>query len=428
MTNRIDLPYGHGALAVELPDAEYETLMPARPPAGQPTARVAATALENPIGTPRLRDFVHAGEQIAIAIPDITRPCPTADLLPPLLAELACAGVRERDMLLVSGLGSHRAQTDAERAELVGADVYRRIRCVDGDRNEVTRVGVTSRGTPVEVYTPLVQADRRIGVGVLEYHYFAGFSGGYKAIVPGCGSTAMVTANHSHMVESGAETGRIKGNPVRADLEEAGAMVGLDFILNVILDEEHNAVAAVAGDPIAAHRAGCKQVDALGRAELPWCADIVLVSGGGYPKDINVYQAQKALDNARLAVRPGGTIIWVAECPEGLGHGVFAEWMLSGQTPEQMIERIRNKFVLGGHKAAAIAMARKQARVVMVSALPPEQVKQMGFMPYASPTEALKDALAATGGRARVAIMPLGGSVLPAVARPAISAADFRKI
>jgi len=281
------------------------------------------------------------------------------------------------------------------------------------------------------VFTPVVRADRRIGVGTIEYHYFAGYSGGYKAVVPGVCSLRTIEANHSLMVQAGAESGQIDGNPVREDIDEAGARVGVDFVLNVILDpagrprkavgthgassEEHHALSAVAGHPIEAHREGCAQLNAFGCAPLPWLADVVLVSAGGFPKDINLYQAQKALDHARLAVRPGGTIILVAECPEGLGHGVFAEWMLSGQTPDQLIRRIRERFVLGGHKAAAVALAQKRASIALVSSLPADRCRAMGLVPYASPVEALADALARTPAPARVALMPQGGSALPVV-------------
>lgn len=425
MTHRIDLPYGHTALSLDLPDVESCRLLPQRPPvtaatpdsACAPPSGVTSAALENPIGTPRLADVVRPGERIAIVISDVTRPCPTADLLPPLLSELAHARVGDEDILIVSALGSHRAQSDEERTRLVGPDIFRRIRCIDSDIEDVTPVGRTRRSTPIEVFTPVVRADRRIGVGNIEYHYLAGYSGGYKAVVPGVCSLRTIEANHSLMVQAGAESGQIDGNPVREDIDEAGALIGVDFVLNVILDpaewgassEEHHAISAVAGHPIEAHREGCAQLNAFGRAPLPWLADVVLVSAGGFPKDVNLYQAQKALDHARLAVRPGGTIILVAECPEGLGHRVFAEWMLSGQTPDQLIGRIRERFVLGGHKAAAVALAQKRASIALVSSLPAGQCRAMGFLPYASPAEALADALA------HVVIMPWGGSVLPVV-------------
>ncbi len=419
----VELPYGHTTLSADFPDAEIRVLVPPRPPTAANPEAVARAALENPYGTLRLRELVRPQEKVAIAIPDLTRPCPTAQLLSLVLQELRSAGVAYEDILVVSGLGSHRAQTEAERAKLVGEETYRRVRCVDSDSTRPAMIGQTSRGTPVAIFTPVAEADRRICIGAIEYHYFAGFSGGYKSLVPAMCSRSTIEANHRWMVQPGAETGRLEGNPVREDIDEAGALVGADFILNVILDAEQRAIAAVSGDPIVAHRKGCTILTGFGRPELPWYADVVLVSAGGFPKDLNLYQAQKALDNARLAVREGGTIILVAECPEGLGHDTFREWMLSGQTPDQMIERIRTKFVLGGHKAAAIALARKRATLALVSNFSSEQTRTMGFEPYASMQDALAAAAQRYGKRMKMAVMPLGGSVLPQVrARAAMSA------
>jgi nickel-dependent lactate racemase len=419
-----ELPYGQTTISADFSDAEVRVLLPPRPPTASDPQAVACAALENPCGTSRLRELTRSGDKIVIAIPDVTRPCPTAQLLRLVLQELKEAGVSDESILIVSGLGSHRPQSETERAKLVGQEIFGRVRCVDSDRTRVTFVGQTSRGTPVDVFTPVIEADKRICIGVIEYHYFAGFSGGYKALVPAMCPESTIEANHGWMVQPGAESGRLEGNPVRADIDEAGKLVGADFILNVILDDEQRVIAAVAGDPIAAHRQGCSLLTGFGRPALPWFADVVLVSAGGFPKDLNLYQAQKALDNARLAVREGGTIILVAECPEGLGHGTFGEWMMSGQTPDQLIDRIRAKFVLGGHKAAAIALARKRARISLVSRFSDDQARTMGFEPYASVRDALAAAALLYGNRMRMAVMPLGGSVLPQVQARAISAAS----
>jgi nickel-dependent lactate racemase len=191
--------------------------------------------------------------------------------------------------------------------------------------------------------------------------------------------------------------------------------VGIHFILNVILDEAKRVVHAVAGHPQAAHRAGCARLDAFGRATVSEPADLVIVSAGGHPKDINLYQAQKALDNARMVVQPGGVILLVAECREGLGSDVFEEWMRDPGGPDAIIAHIRREFVLGGHKAAAVAMAMKQAAIYLVSALPADDAHAMGFHPYGSLDEALRSALARVGHAPKIVVMPEGGSVLPAV-------------
>ena len=374
------------------------------------------TALANPIGAPRLSRLVRPGQHVVVVTADITRPCPSDRLLPPLLDELNGAGIPDGDIAVVFGLGTHRAHSAAEQEALVGRSVFQRVRCVDSDPADVERVGVTRRGTPVDVFRPVRRADVRVLVGVIEYHYFAGYSGGVKALIPGVCTEATIQANHRRMTEPGAVTGNLDGNPVREDIEEAGVLVGADFILNVVLDERKRIVRAVAGHPVLAHRAGCAALDAFGRAAVGRPADLVVIGAGGSPKDINLYQAQKALDNGRHIVREGGVLLLVAECPEGLGHHTFEEWMRDPGGVDAILDRIRREFVIGGHKAAAVALAMKQAAIYLVSSLPPDLARSLGFVPFSDLETAFTAALRALGPTPSVAVLPEGGSVLPAVA------------
>jgi nickel-dependent lactate racemase len=324
-------------------------------------------------------------------------------------------GATDENISVVFGVGTHRSHTAAERARLAGEEVHGRVRCIDSDPEDVVLVGTTRRGTPVEIFRPVLEADVRVCLGGIEYHYFAGYSGGVKAVVPGVSGVDTVQYNHRMMTELGATTGRLAGNPVREDIEEAGEMVGVHFILNVILDGSKRVVDAVAGDARAAHREGCARLDAFGRATVPQAADIVVAGAGGYPKDINLYQAQKALDNARNIVRPGGIIVLVAECREGLGNATFETWMLDPGGPDAIIARIQREFVLGGHKAAAIATVMKDASVFLVSALADDLVRSIGLEPFGDVDEALAAAFARVGPGATVALVPQAASVLPTV-------------
>jgi len=411
----IHLKYGSSELMFEPGDAAgwLTVLEPGRCCPDCSEEELIRSALARPIGSPPLAELARAGQRVAIITSDITRPCPSARLLPAVLAELSRAGIRDEDITVVFGLGSHRAHTPQERAQLAGDAICRRVRCVDSNPNDVTVIGHTSRGTPVAVFRPVLAADLRVCLGAIEYHYFAGYSGGYKAIIPGVAGLETIQHNHCMMTQPGAIAGNLAGNPVREDIEEAGEMVGVHFILNVILDETHQIVSAVAGHPRAAHREGCTRLDAFGRATLARPADVVVVSAGGLPRDINLYQAQKALENARYVVRPGGVIVLVAECREGMGHRVFAEWMRDPGGPDAILERICREFVLGGHKAAAVAMALKQAAIYLVSSLPADEARAMGFRPFTDLNQAFHAALAATGPDATVAVMPDGGAVLP---------------
>ena len=370
-------------------------------------------ALAEPIGTPRLSQQVHPGEKIAIITSDITRPMPTWTVMPALLDELYAAGADPKDITLVFALGSHRRHTEEEKAHLAGERAWREISCVDLDVNDCVHMGTTSRGTPVDIDRRVAEADRRICLGNIEYHYFAGYSGGAKAIMPGVSTRAAIQANHSRMVEPAACAGKLAGNPVREDIEEAAAMVGVDFILNVVLDAHKEIIKAVAGDVTAAHRAGCAFLDTLYRKELPQRADIVLVSQGGAPKDLNLYQTQKALDNAKDAVKPGGVIVLMGSCREGLGEATFEEWMTTAPTAHSLIDRIQTEFRLGGHKAAAIAMVLENADIYLVSDLEDEQVRGLFMEPFPTPQAAYDAAAAKCGPDATVLAMPYGGSTLP---------------
>jgi nickel-dependent lactate racemase len=334
-----------------------------------------------------------------------------------VLEELATAGIPDAAITIIMALGLHRPMTEVEMEAAVGAEVYRRVRVVNHDPADCVRLGITSFGTPVEILSPLVEADVRICLGNLELHYFAGYSGGAKAVLPGCASRATINANHSLMVRPEARAGRLAANPVRADLEEGAAMLGIDFILNVVVDGvSHRIVGAVAGEVTAAHRRGCELVTERGIVEIKHTADVVLASAGGYPKDVNLYQAQKALDNAAYALRDGGVLILAAECPEGLGNATFEEW-LSGASPDELLSRIQQQFVLGGHKAAAVAAVLRRAEVYLMSALPDDLVRRCGMVPFADLDSAVAAALDRLGAdaraHARVLVLPQGGSILP---------------
>lgn len=410
----IELGFGAGVQKLAVPDENLIGILLPNPVEHALTGEAEVLrALSEPIGTPRLGEIVHPGEKIAIVTSDITRPMPSYKVLPALLDELYAAGVRREDITVVFGLGSHRKQTPDEQKKLVGERAFAEVKCIDGDDSDCVHIGTTRRGTPVDIVRPVAEADRRICLGNIEFHYFAGYSGGAKAIMPGVSTRAAIQSNHSRMVEEAAAAGKLEGNPVREDIEEAAGMVGVDFILNVVLDEHKQIVRAVAGDVVQAHREGCRYLDQLYAKRIYERVDIVVVSQGGAPKDLNLYQTQKALDNAKHAVKDGGVIILVGSCKEGMGEHVFEEWMTKSPSPESMIERIEQDFQLGGHKAAAIAMVLEHAEIYLVSELEPDFVSSIFLKPFSSVQTAFDAALARCGEEATVLVMPYGGSTLP---------------
>ncbi len=370
-------------------------------------------SLAAPIGTPTLDRIIRRGESVVLITSDITRPLPSSRILPTLLEHLGKIGIKEEDITIVFGLGNHRKQTEGEMKKIVGSEIYRRIRRMDSDQEDVVRLGITARGTPLDIFRPVAEADRVICLGNIDYHYFAGYSGGYKAIMPGVSTEEAIRMNHRHMVKESAATGKVKGNPVREDIEAIAQYLKVDFILNVVLNEHKKIVGSFAGHPISAHRAGCKLLDSFCRYPIDRKADIALVSAGGFPHDINLYQVQKALDNGKYAVRDGGIIILVAACNEGPGESTFEKWMVESGSPEFMVKEIQRNFVLGGHKAAAIGLVLEKAEILIVSEMSPDFVERIFMKPFRGVREALDRAIEKMGPHALVHVMPVGGSTLP---------------
>lgn len=411
---KIELGFGDTTQILNIPDENLsEVLVPNDIEHRMSADEAVKNALEHPIGSARLRDIVKPGEKIAIITSDITRPMPTYAVMPFLLDELSSAGVSDKDITLVFALGSHRKHSDAEKIKLAGEETFRRIACVDGDTADCVHLGVTSRGTPVDIVRCVAEADRRICLGNIEYHYFAGYSGGAKAIMPGVSTRDAIQSNHRMMIEKEACAGNLDTNPLRQDIEEAARMCGIDFILNVVLDEHKKIIYAVAGDSVKAHRQGCRFLDTLYGKRIKQKADIVVVSQGGAPKDLNLYQTQKALDNAKHAVKDGGIIVLVGSCKEGLGEKVFEEWMLGAEKSADLIARIKKEFKLGGHKAAAIALVLEYADIYLVSDMEDAFVKKLFFTPFKTVQDAFNAALEKKGKNASVLVMPYGGSTLP---------------
>ncbi len=413
---KFDLKYAHGTVAFEIPEENFgQELLPQPVPVGLTGSEEIQRALQNPIHSERLREIVRPGEGIVIVTSDITRPMPSYKVLPYVLAELKEAGVKESDVTIVLALGSHRSHTEEEKKALVGEAVYQSgVAIIDSDMTRCVNLGMCRNGTPVDIFEPVAKADRIICLGNVEYHYFAGYSGGAKALMPGVSSHAAIQANHSNMVHPESRAGNLETNPVRQDIDQITDFIRIDFILNVVLNGKKEIIKAVAGHWKDAHRAGCRFLDQLYGIEIEKQADIVIVTPGGFPKDLNLYQAQKALDNSKHAVRDGGIVILLASAKEGFGEHTFEEWMLN-KTPASMIVEIQQNFKLGGHKAAAIASILQKADIYFVSDLEDDLVRQISFVPFKTAQEAVDQALTIQGPEAKVLVMPAGSSTLPSL-------------
>lgn len=338
---------------------------------------IISQAILNPIAAKPLHKAANKKKEACVLVSDITRPCPSYKFLPHLIKELEKAEVEK--IKIVFGLGIHRKHTRDEQIRLAGNYAAEKCVLIDSDQNRCISVGTTSRGTPVEVFEEVLDSDFLIATGNIEYHYFAGYSGGSKALMPGVCSYSSVAANHSMMLDEMAGAGQYYDNPVRQDIEEVGKIVNIDYIYNVILDDHKKIIGAVAGKNNEAFIEGMKIYDSFYEITSSEKADIVITACGGYPKDINLYQAQKALDNVKDIIKDKGTIIMIAECPEGFGEDKFAEWMHNASDFEYLYKKIKEKFVLGGHKAVAVSKLLTKAKVLLYSSFDTATTNQIGF-------------------------------------------------
>jgi lactate racemase len=373
-------------------------------------------AVRYPINSRPLREIVKSGQTATFLVNDNTRVANSHVFMPVLLDELNSVGVRDEDMQIVFALGAHRAMTDDEMTELVGRDVARRIKMHNfdcKDESQFVNFGTTSRGTKVAFHRKVVESDHIICTGSIVHHFFAGFGGGRKALFPGVASYETIRQNHSLMLDPNAALGRLQGNPVYEDQIEGTEMCRPSFLLNVVLNESEEFLAVFAGDYIKAHLEACRFVESVYSPPLDHKADVVITSCGGYPKDINLYQLQKTMDNAWHAVREGGVVIILGECIEGSGSAMAEQAMRECSCPDMMADKLRENFQIGAHKSYAITRLMKKARYILVSSMDPEMAKLFLFTPARNMDEALALAFEMVGERPSIVLMPQGSLTVP---------------
>jgi nickel-dependent lactate racemase len=410
---KVSLNYGHDSMVLDIPDENYMGTLSSKDTREiEDPINEVRKALANPISSRKIKELVSSQDKVIILASDVSRPCPSYILLPPILEELKEAGVSNNQITIVFGLGVHRKQSEEEKKKLVGKDIYSKIKCIDHDIDNCVRIGTTKRGNEVFIFKEILKADFIIATGNLEFHYFAGYTGGAKAVFPGICGRETIANNHKHFLEPKAKAGLIKGNPVREEIEEIGEMVGINFMVNAVLNSHKKVVKVVAGDVTKAHREGAKYINDMFRVKIDELADIVITSPGGYPKDIDLYQTHKAMENASLAVKKDGIIIVVGECRDGLGEGKFAQALNGRLSPQELIEELKKNFILGRHKASRIAKVHLDSEIYLVSNLADEIKKNLFIKSFNSLEAAFTNALKAQGEEAKVLAMPNGNSTL----------------
>jgi nickel-dependent lactate racemase len=398
----IQLPYGHGTLELEL-EADVLDIEAQVDPSKRelPPLECLRTALRNPLGTPPLHELAtrKAAPSIVIVVDDHTRAAPTELMLTALLEELG-EDAGDRITVLVA-CGTHQPPSDADVRRILG-NYYGLLpfSIHDCDAPDLRSVGTTSRGTPVKLNSVYMNADIKILTGDITLHYYAGFGGGRKSILPGIAARESIQANHALLVHEQARTANLEGNPVHLDMMEAAHLASPDFILNVICSAPDHVDQAFAGSFDQAFLQGISYARALFCRSSDALYDLLIVSAGGSPKDRNLYQAAKAIEYCYRAVTPGGALLLVAECPEGVGDQLFARWMDTYPTYAAAEQAIQKHFVLGGHKAFYIRKVMEKIDLAVVSELDIELLDRWhitGFQSLESALSGLKKDIGKVG-------------------------------
>jgi nickel-dependent lactate racemase len=414
---QFQIPYGKTQIEFAIPDSfQVQVLKPAQIPPLADSVRAVFDALDNELGNVRLSNFKNA-KTVAIAINDKTRPVPLKILLPPLLQRLAEIGIADSAITLIIAVGTHAPMFEKEFPDLLPAEILARYRVITHDCDDAANLidlGTTTRGTPVWCNLIFARADLRIALGNLEPHQFMGFSGGVKTAAVGLGGRETVTRNHSMMLDPRANIARYNDNPARQDVEEIGRMIGVHFVLNSIINENKQIVAVLAGDPREVMRRGIPLVLDLYQAKVDAPFDLVITSPGGHPKDINLYQSQKALAHATFVTKEDGSVILCAACPEGTGSSHYEEWIADKTSHAQVIETFKREgYRIGAHKAFQISRDAIREHVLFVTEMQPGFVSKLLLQPCATINDALSLALRDLPPNARIGILPYANATIP---------------
>lgn len=414
------LPYGKTEICVRVPTRNFLGSIAPKEKAGVPDAKAEVErALKEPISSKHLGEIVKAESKVAIVVDDATRPTPSEFMITPLLNELKAAGIKDENLTIIFACGTHRAVKPEQAVTLLGQEIVNRVETISHDckASNLIHAGTTQKhGTKVYLNRVFAEADVRIITGDICFHYYAGYGGGRKSVMPGVSGEETIKQNHAMLLDVNARTGVLEGNPVHEDMMEAARMAKVDFTLNIVTNSKGELVKAFAGDLEQAFMEGVKLVDEMYRVEVDRRADVVVVSSGGNPADVNLFQAYKGIDNALEVVKRGGVIVLVAECPEGHGNQVFYDWMVKYGDLKAVEREIRRNFVLGGHKAYYLLKALQNHQIILVSSMPDYYATNIFRLKTArAVNDALNEALNIAGKNARVWAIPHGNLTLPNV-------------
>lgn len=412
----ISLPYGDSQIDFEIPSyfsQQPEWILPAKQ---ESTCYFEQSEIRVLINKYIFTKPIPADAKVAIAVNDATRPIPNATILPPLIKYLHDLGISDENICFIIATGTHRAPTEEELGRILPISIrekYRTLVHVCDDQNYLVFLGVSHAGTPIYINAAFYEADIKIVTGHIEPHHFMGFSGGVKSAVIGLGGRETITANHRMLLNPAANLGSFKTNPMRMDIEDIGRIIDIDFALNVVLDDEKRIINVFFGTPAEVIEKGVAYSRKACLVDAPANYDLVICSAGGFPKDINLYQAQKAITHAGGLLRDGGAIILTAECRTGFGSKPFQQFIEANLTAEKIIHEFQNMpFAIGPHKAYQLAVQARDFRLLLVSTIALNPGLHSLLDQTASVKEALEICTTFLSPSARIAILPFATHVI----------------
>ena len=418
---KVKLAYGKTGLEVDLPDDGVSVIEPHYIP-GLPDEQASIReALRNPIGSPPLAELVKPHHTVAITFPDVTRPCPTDRMLPAILEELSA--VPRDQIVLISGTGMHRPNTQEELRRIVGDWVFDNYRVINHnafDKSTMAYAGKTKRGTELWLNAEFLKADIKILIGFIEPHMFAGFSGGAKAILPGIASEETVLRNHDAQMIGDHRSiwGVTKGNPIFQEMREAAMMAKPTFLANVTLNRDKQITGVYFGGLVAAHDAGIEFARRTAMRPVPKPFDIIVTTNSGYPLDLNLYQAIKGASAANLIVREGGAIISASECRDGIPeHGNYRKILHMRSNPDELLKMIYEPdFLLFDQWEVQIQAAiQRRAEFYLYSTIPDDEVEMAHVKPIHDIGEKVRELRQRFGPESTIAVLPQGPFTIPYV-------------
>lgn len=414
----IELGYGHDSIKFDYDSERFNVLVPVESHSHPLTDAEVGAALDAPIDSPPLEDLVAPGDSVLIVASDATRATGSSQIINLLVRRLIQNGIPPGNIAIIFATGIHRPVRPEEKVELLSPFIAQRIRMIDHDSqdpSQLTQIGVTKTGAAVEVNRALKDFPKVILTGAVGFHYFAGFTGGRKAICPGLASAETIKATHMLALDfehggrrGGVGSGLLDGNAVSEECERVAAMIDPGFVINTIVDDHGRVEQVFAGHWRGAHARACEVYASSHTQAIEEKRELVIVSCGGLPYDINMIQAHKALDMAAHACVDGGAIVLLAECGDGLGRGDFLKWFESEDSCA-LEARLREAYEVNGQTAWALLTKTERFRVHIVTKLPDDEVCKMRMIPARSLDEAMADVPPNT----KAYIMPRGAALLP---------------